>query len=92
MSITASEARARLFPLIQQVNDDHEPVEITSRGGNAILMSADDFRSWQETVYLLRSPANAARLMAAVAADKAADTPVITKSMEELQALAEDGE
>ncbi|MGW5325540.1 type II toxin-antitoxin system Phd/YefM family antitoxin [Streptomyces sp. NPDC004014] len=92
MSITASEARAKLFPLIQQVNDDHEPVEITSRGGNAILMSADDFRSWQETVYLLRSPANAARLMAAVAADKAADTPVITRSVEELQALAEDGE
>ncbi len=72
VSLTASEARARLFPLIQQVNHDHEPVEITSRGGNAILMSADDFRSWQETVYLLRSPANAAQLMAAVAADKAA--------------------
>ncbi|MGW5369518.1 type II toxin-antitoxin system Phd/YefM family antitoxin [Streptomyces sp. NPDC004009] len=92
MSITASEARAKLFPLIQQVNDDHEPVEITSRGGNAVLMSADDFRSWQETVHLLRSPANAARLMAAVAADKAADTPLITRSVEELQALAEDGE
>ncbi len=92
MSITASEARARLFPLIQQVNDDHEPVEITSRGGNAILMSADDFRSWQETVYLLRSFTNAAHLMAAVAADKAADTPVITRSMAELEPLAEDGE
>ncbi|MFF0851709.1 type II toxin-antitoxin system Phd/YefM family antitoxin [Streptomyces sp. NPDC003280] len=92
MSITASEARAKLFPLIQQVNDDHEPVEITSRGGNAILMSADDFRSWQETVYLLRSPANAAHLMAAVAADKAADTSLITRSVEELQDLAEDGE
>ncbi|MGV9904263.1 type II toxin-antitoxin system Phd/YefM family antitoxin [Streptomyces sp. NPDC003388] len=92
MSITASEARAKLFPLIQQVNDDHEPVEITSRGGNAILMSADDFRSWQETVYLLRSPANAAHLMAAVAADKAADTPLITRSVQELQDLAEEGE
>ncbi|MFF4900267.1 type II toxin-antitoxin system Phd/YefM family antitoxin [Streptomyces sp. NPDC001068] len=92
MAITASEARARLFPLIQQVNDDHEPVEITSKGGDAILMSADDFRSWQETVYLLRSPANAARLMAAVAEDKAADTPLITRPMDELRAMAEDGE
>ncbi|MGW2821677.1 type II toxin-antitoxin system Phd/YefM family antitoxin [Streptomyces sp. NPDC001443] len=92
MAITASEARARLFPLIQQVNDDHEPVEITSKGGNAILMSADDFRSWQETVYLLRSPANAARLMAAVAEDRAAETSLITKTMDELTALAEDGE
>lgn len=78
--------------MIEQVNDDHEPIEITSRGGNAVLMSADDFRSWQETVHLLRSPANAAHLMAAVAADKAAGTPVISKSMAELEALAEDGE
>ncbi|MET8133296.1 MULTISPECIES: type II toxin-antitoxin system Phd/YefM family antitoxin [unclassified Streptomyces] len=92
MAITASEARARLFPLIQQVNDDHEPVEITSKGGNAILMSADDFRSWQETIYLLRSPANAARLMAAVAEDKAAETPLITRPMDELTAMAEDGQ
>ncbi|MEU9141266.1 type II toxin-antitoxin system Phd/YefM family antitoxin [Streptomyces sp. NPDC048404] len=92
MAISASEARARLFPLIQQVNDDHEPVEIASKGGNAILMSADDFRSWQETVYLLRSPANAARLMAAVAEDKAAETPLIARSMDELTAMAEDGE
>jgi antitoxin YefM len=56
-------ARSRLFPLIQQVNDDHEPVRISSRGGDAVLMSAEDFDSWQETIYLLRSPANARRLM-----------------------------
>ncbi|MEU3555754.1 type II toxin-antitoxin system Phd/YefM family antitoxin [Streptomyces fragilis] len=92
MPISASDARARLFPLIQQVNDDHEPVEISSRHGDVVLMSADDFRSWQETVYLLRSPANAQRLMEAVAADKAADTPLITKSADELLALAEDDE
>ncbi|MEU4129205.1 type II toxin-antitoxin system Phd/YefM family antitoxin [Streptomyces wuyuanensis] len=92
MAISASEARAKLFPLIQQVNDDHEPVEITSKGGNAVLMSADDYRSWQETVYLLRSPANAAHLMAAVAADKATETPVIEKTMEELDAMLEDEE
>ncbi|MFE0039250.1 type II toxin-antitoxin system Phd/YefM family antitoxin [Streptomyces sp. NPDC059015] len=89
MPISASEARAKLFPLIQQVNDDHEPVEIASKGGNAVLMSADDYRSWQETVYLLRSPANAARLMAAIAEDKAAETPVIEKTMEELEAMVE---
>lgn len=92
MAITAAEARARLFPLIQQVNDDHEPVEITSEGGNAVLMSADDFRSWQETVHLLRSPANAARLMAAIAADKAADASMATRTVEELEAMAEDDE
>lgn len=39
MSITASEARKNLFPLIEQVNDDRTPVEITSRRGDAVLMS-----------------------------------------------------
>jgi antitoxin YefM len=87
MSISASEARSRLFPLIQQVNDDHTPVRITSRSGDAVLMSAEDYDSWQETIYLLRSPANARRLMEAIARDKES-RPVITKTLEELEALA----
>jgi antitoxin YefM len=87
VAITASEARSRLFPLIQQVNDDHEPVRISSRSGDAVLMSADDFDSWQETIYLLRSPANARRLMEAVARDKSGRGDV-AKTMEELQGLA----
>jgi len=65
VAISASEARSRLFPLIQQVNDDHVPVRISSKGGDAVLISAEDFDSWQETIYLLRSPANARRLMEA---------------------------
>jgi antitoxin YefM len=71
VSISASEARQRLFPLLEQVNTDHEPVRIPSKAGDAVLMSADDYDSWQETVYLLRSPENARRLMEAVARDKA---------------------
>jgi antitoxin YefM len=89
LAITASEARSRLFPLIQQVNDDHVPVRISSRGGDAVLMSAADFDSWQETIYLLRSPANARRLMEAVAWDKSHQAAVVT-TMEELQALADE--
>ena len=87
MAISASEARSRLFPLIQQVNDDHEPVRINSKGGDAVLMSAEDFDSWQETIYLLRSPANARRLMEAVARDKSSQ-PGVVKTMDELAALA----
>jgi antitoxin YefM len=87
VAITASEARARLFPLIQQVNDDHVPVRINSKSGDAVLMSAEDFDSWQETIYLLRSPANARRLMEAVARDKSHQATVV-KTMEELDALA----
>ena len=63
MSITASEARRTLFPLIEQVNDVRTAVEITSKRGNAVLMSADDYEAWQETAYLFRSPANARRLL-----------------------------
>lgn len=87
VAVSASEARSRLFPLIQQVNDDHTPVRISSRGGDVVLMSADDFDSWQETIYLLRSPANARRLMEAVARDKSGEADVV-KTMEELQGLA----
>ena len=87
MAITASDARAHLFPLIQQVIDDHTPVRISSKAGDAVLMSADDYDSWQETIYLLRSPANAQRLMQAVARDKAG-TSSVAKTMEELESLA----
>ncbi|HET6635517.1 MAG TPA: type II toxin-antitoxin system prevent-host-death family antitoxin [Streptomyces sp.] len=67
MSITASEARKNLFPLIEKVNDDRAPIHITSRNGNAVLLSEEDFTSWQETIYLLRSPANARRLAESIA-------------------------
>ncbi|MFI8101772.1 type II toxin-antitoxin system Phd/YefM family antitoxin [Streptomyces sp. NPDC086023] len=87
MPISASEARKTLFPLIERVNEDHTPVRITSKAGDAVLMSAEDYDSWQETVYLLRSPANARRLMEAVARDRASAASV-TKTMEELQDLA----
>lgn len=66
-AITASEARKTLFPLIQQVNADHAPVEIVSKHGNAVLVSKEDWDSMEETAYLLRSPANAARLAEAMA-------------------------
>lgn len=87
MSISASEARQRLFPLLEQVNTDHQPVRITSRAGDAVLMSADDYDSWQETVYLLRSPENARRLMEAVARDKAG-AAMVTTSTDELREMA----
>jgi antitoxin YefM len=63
MSITASEARRNLFPLIQKVNDDRQPVEITSKGGDAVLMSRADYDALNETALLLRTPANARRLL-----------------------------
>ena len=63
MSITASEARKNLFPLIERVNDDRTPVEITSKRGDAVLMSRADYDALEETAHLLRSPVNARRLI-----------------------------
>ena len=67
MALSASEARKRLFPLIEQVNDDQEPVEIISKAGTAYLVSADQWHSLMETAYLLRSPANAEHLLRSIA-------------------------
>jgi antitoxin YefM len=66
MAITASEARKNLFPLIEQVNQDRTPIEITSKRGDAVLISIDDYRALEETAYLLRSPANVRRLLASL--------------------------
>lgn len=63
MSISASEARKTLFPLIERVNNDQEAIEIVSRKGNAVLMPAGEYAAWRETAYLFRSPANARRLL-----------------------------
>ncbi len=74
VAITASEARKRLFPLIDQVNDDQEPVQIVSKGRTAYLVSEEQWNALQETAYLLRSPANAHRLLASIAEARAGRT------------------
>ena len=71
MAITASEARKSLFPLIEQVNEDRIAVEITSKRGNAVLISRAEYDSLQETAYLHRSPANSQRLLEGYAQAKA---------------------
>lgn len=73
MAITASEARRNLFPLIEQVNDDRTPVEITSRRGDAVLLSRADYDALEETAHLLRVPANAKRLVESLQQAKSGD-------------------
>jgi antitoxin YefM len=90
VAITASEARKRLFPLIQQVNDDRAPIEIVSNHGRPYLVAADDYESMEETDYLLRSPANAARLMNA-AEEVRHGRALVAKTMEDLQVMGEEG-
>ncbi len=52
----ASEARANLFRLLQEVNQDHHPRMITSKKGDAVLISREDWESLQETLYLQSIP------------------------------------
>jgi antitoxin YefM len=59
--------------LIEKVNNDRVPVHITSRRGDAVLLSADEFAALEETAYLLRVPANAKRLLESLQQAKTGD-------------------
>ena len=55
-TITASEARASLYRLIDETALNHQPVLITGKRHNAVLVSADDWAAIQETMHLLSVP------------------------------------
>jgi prevent-host-death family protein len=55
-TLTASEARASLYRLIDEASTNHQPILITGKRHNAVLVSADDWASVQETIYLLSIP------------------------------------
>lgn len=64
-----TDLRKNLSSVMDGVQSDHEPVLITRSGGkpSAVLMSLEDFASYEETRYLLQNPKNAERLRKAVA-------------------------
>ena len=55
-TLTATEARTNLYRLIDEVAATHQPVLITGKRANAILVSEEDWRSIEETMYLLNIP------------------------------------
>jgi len=66
-TISYTELRRRLTDAMDRVNEDHAPLHVTrQRGKGAVLLSADDYASIEETLYLMSSPRNAARLTEAV--------------------------
>lgn len=55
-TLTVSQARGNLFKLIDQAAESHEPIQITGRRHNAVLISEEDFRAIQETLHILAVP------------------------------------
>lgn len=55
-SLTASEARANLYRLLDQTSESHQPITISGKRNSAVLVSVDDWEAIQETLYLLAVP------------------------------------
>jgi len=55
-TLTASQARSMLYKLLDKAALSHEPIQISGKRHNAVLISEDDWRSIQETLYLLSIP------------------------------------
>jgi antitoxin YefM len=71
-TITISQAESSLRAVIRQIIKDVEPTIVTTETGDSIVMlSLDEYNTWQETRYLLSTPANAEQLMKSIAEDEA---------------------
>jgi len=55
-TVTATEARRDLYRLVDQVRETHEPIQISGKRGNAVLVGEDDWRAVKETLYLVSIP------------------------------------
>ena len=55
-TLSASEARANLYRLMDQAAESHQPITITGKRHDAVLLSAEDWQAIQETLYLLSVP------------------------------------
>jgi antitoxin YefM len=55
-TINVTNARKNLYQLLDKIVESHEPVQITGKNGSAVLISEEDWKSVQETLYLLSIP------------------------------------
>lgn len=55
-TLTATEARKKIYNLLDEVAETHEPVQITGKRSNAVIVSEQDWRSIQETLHLVSIP------------------------------------
>ena len=71
--VSFTDLRQQMARYFDRVSEDREPLVVTRQGGkgNVVIISEAEFAGWQETVHLLSSPNNAARLMASIGEAKA---------------------
>ena len=55
-TLTATEARKRLYTLVDDVAESHDPIQIVGKRNSAVLLSEEDWRAIQETLYLTSIP------------------------------------
>jgi len=74
-TISYSSFRSQLASILDKVSDNHKPVMITRQNGKpAVVISLEDFQSYEETSYLMSSPKNAERLNQAIKQVKSGQT------------------
>lgn len=85
VEVSYAEARERLAELWDRAIADREPIRLTRRGAEpVVLLAAEEYEGLLETAHLLRSPVNAARLLAAL--ERARGSEGIPRPVEELRA------
>lgn len=55
-TLTTTEARKNIYKLVEQTNETHEPIQITGKKNNAVLVSEEDWKNIQETLFLTSIP------------------------------------
>jgi prevent-host-death family protein len=78
-TLTASEARASLYCLIDQAAESHKPILISGKRANAVLVSEEDWNAIQETLYLLAVPGMRESIKDAVAEPLAKSKKVLKR-------------
>jgi antitoxin YefM len=78
--ISYSVFKTQIANIMDKVNHDQKPIIISRKNGkDAVMISLEDFRSYEETAYLMSSPKNAARLNKSIEEIKKAKFPKIPK-------------
>ena len=73
-TINVTKARADLYNLLIEASESHEPIQITGKKSNAILVSEEDWRSIQETLHLISIPGMRKSIVEGLNADVESDT------------------